>query len=344
MRARDDQTSLSGPEKAAVLIMSVGDAYASQLFAVMEADEIQEISQSMSELGPVSAVMVEQLFAEFSEKISTPNNLVGTPEATERLLKKVMGKERGDKIMNSVQTSGYDTMWTMLEDVNEQLLANYLKNEYPQTVAVILTKLRPKHAAKVMAALPESLSLEVVDRMLDMDSVTKEVSDDVEETLRREFISTLSKSENKDSHEAVAEIINSLDRSTENRLMARLEESDQDAANKIKKLMFTFDDLTKVDAAGIQTLLRVVEKKTLIVALKGASESLKWKFLENMTQRTEQMMQDDLAAMGPVRLREVDEAQAKIVAIAKDLFAKSEIIFSDDGESELIYQGVGNRG
>ena len=337
MRVRDDYRSLSGREKAAVLLMSVGNSYATQLLAAMEDKEISELSQSMSELGTVSAVIVEQLFVEFSERISAPGDLIGTPESTERLLKKVIGEERGDKIMNTVGSPDDDTMWDKLESVNEQLLANYLKNEYPQTIAVVLTKLRPDHAAKVMASLPESLSFEVVDRMLDMDAVKKEVVDDVEEILRREFISTLETSDNRDSHEAVAEIINGLDRSTENRLMTMLEEQDQGAANKIREFMFTFDDLANLDTAGFQTLLRSIDKKTLAVALKGTSEALKATFLENMSERAEQIMQDDLAAMGPVRLREVDEAQAEIVALAKNLSANGELVFSGGDDNELIY-------
>ena len=338
MRVRDDYHSLTGKDKAAVLMLSLGDEFAAKLFANMEAVEIRQLSQSMSELGTVSAVIVEQLFVEFSEKISSPGDLIGTPESTDRLLKKVIGQERGDKIMNSVQGPEGRTMWEKLDNINEQLLANYLKNEYPQTVAVVLAKLQPEHAAKVMASLPESMSIEVVNRMLDMDSVQKEVVDEVEETLRREFISTIDKSDNRDSHEAVAEIINGLDRSTENRLMNMLDERNRDAADKIRELMFTFDDLANIDSAGIQTLLRVVEKKTLTIALKGASEALKWAFFDNMSERAEQMMQEDIAAMGPVRLREVDEAQADIVAIAKDLSTKGEITIAggtDDGE--LVY-------
>ena len=225
-----------------------------------------------------------------------------------------------------------------MNNINEQLLANYLKNEYPQTVAMVLAKLRPKQTAKVIANLPKSISMEVVNRMLDMDSVQKEVVDEVEETLRSEFISTIDKSDNRDSHEAVAEFINGLDRSTENRLMNMLDERNRDAADKIRELMFTFDDLTKINSAGIQTLLRIVEKKTLVIALKGASDTLKRAFFDNMSERAEQMMQEDIAEMGPVRLREVDEAQGAIVTIAKDLSTRGEIAIaggSDDGN--LVY-------
>jgi flagellar motor switch protein FliG len=338
MRVRDDYRSLTGKDKAAVLMLSLGDEFAAKLFAHMEDVEIQELSQSMSELGTVSAVIVEQLFLEFSEKISSPTDLISTPENTERLLKQVIGPERDNTIMSAVQDPKGRTMWEKLGNINEPLLANYLKNEYPQTVAVVLAKLQPEHAARVMASLPESMLMEVVNRMLDMDSVQKEVVDEVEETLRREFISTIDKPDNRDSHEAVAEIINGLDRSTENRLMTLLDERNRESANKIRELMFTFDDLTKIDSAGIQTLLRVVEKKTLAIALKGASDTLKWSFFNNMSERAAQMMQEDIAAMGPVRLHEVDEAQGVIVAIAKDLSTKGEIAItggSDDGK--LIY-------
>jgi flagellar motor switch protein FliG len=338
MRVRDDYRSLTGKEKAAVLMLSLGDEFVAKIFNNMEDIEIRELSQSMSELGTVSAVIVEQLFIEFSEKISMPGDLIGTPESTERLIKKVIGQERGDQIMKGVQGPEGRTMWEKLYNINEQLLANYLKNEYPQTIAVVLAKLQPEHAAKVMASLPESLSMEVVNRMLDMDSVQKEVVDEVEETLRREFISTLDKSDNRDSHEAVAEIINGLDRSTENRLMNMLDERNRDSADKIRELMFTFDDLAKIDAAGIQTLLRIVEKKTLAIALKGASDTLKWAFFDNMSERAEQMMQEDIAAMGPVRLREVDEAQAEIVSVAKKLSTNGEIAITGGGDDgELIY-------
>lgn len=338
MRLRDDYRSLTGREKAAVLVLSVGDTFSAKLFASMEDDEIRVISQSMSELGTVSSVIVEQLFTEFTEQISTTSDLIGTPESTERLLRKVIGEERGEKIMDGVRGPEGLTMWDQLDNVNEQQLANYLKNEYPQTIAVVMAKLKPEHAAKVIESLPESLSMEVIDRMLNLESVKKEVFDDVEETLRREFISTVSKQDTRDTHEAVAEIINGMDRNTESKLMNMLEERDRGTADKIRKLMFTFEDLTNIDAAGIQTLVRSVEKKQLTIALKGASENVRWAFLDNMSERAEKLMHEDINNLGPIRLREVDEAQAEIVSIAKELAARGEIIIgSPDGDDEIIY-------
>lgn len=338
MRVRDDYRSLSGREKAAVLMLSLGEEHAAKVFTNMEDEEIRELSQSMAALGTVSSVIVEQLFVEFTDRISSTGDLIGTPESTERLLKKVIGQERGDQIMDGLRGPEGRTMWEKLEHVNEQVLANYLKNEYPQTVAVVLAKLNSDHAAKVIACLPETFSMEVINRMLSMDAVQKEVVDDVEETLRKEFISNLSRAESRDSHEAVAEILNGLDRPTETRMMTMLEERNRGAAEKIRELMFTFDDLAKIDSAGIQTLLREIEKEKLAIALKGASEELRWVFFDNMSDRAEKMIHEDIAAMGPIRLREVDEAQAEIVAIAKELSASGEIIISGkSGEEELIY-------
>ena len=338
MRLSNDYQTLTGHEKAAVLLLSVGDAYSAKLFASLEEDEIRMISQSMSELGAVSSVIVEQLFAEFAEQVATTGDLVNTPEITERILRKVREENPSDETMEQIASYEGHSMWEKLSNVSEQQLANYLKNEYPQTIAVVMAKLKPQHAAKVMEFLPETLSMEVIERMLDLESVKKEVFDDVEETLHREFISTLSRQDTRDSHEAVAEIINGMDRSTEAKLMNMLEETDSGAADKIRALMFTFEDLANINAAGIQTLVRSVDKKRLIIALKGASEKVRWAFFENMSERAEKLIHEDMHHLGPIRLREVDEAQAEILEIAKDLATRGEIMIGTSiNDDKTIY-------
>ena len=338
MRLSDDYQTLTGYEKAAVLLLSVGDAYSAKLFASLEEDEIRMISQSMSELGAVSSVIVEQLFVEFTEQVATTGDLVNTPEITERILRKVREENPGDETLEQIASYEGHSMWEKLSNVSEQQLANYLKNEYPQTIAVVMAKLKPQHAAKVMEFLPETLSMEVIERMLDLESVKKEVFDDVEETLHREFISTLSRQDTRDTHEAVAEIINGMDRSTEAKLMNMLEETDSGAANKIRSLMFTFEDLANINAAGIQTLVRSVDKKRLVIALKGASEKVRWAFFENMSERSEKLMHEDMHHLGPIRLREVDEAQAEILEIAKDLATRGEIMIGTSiNDDKTIY-------
>jgi len=338
-RVREDVKSLSGLEKSALFILSLGEEYAARIFSNMNDDEIKDLSQVMANLGNVSSNLVEKLFIEFAEQMSSSSGgTVGTLESTERLLMKVLDKSRVSNIMEDIRGPAGRTMWDKLANVNEAVLAAYLKNEYPQTVAVVISKIKPDHAARVLSQLPESFALEVITRMLRMESVQKDVLDDIERTLRNEFMSNLARTNRRDSHEAMAEIFNNLDRANEAKFMTALEERSKDAADKIKSLMFTFEDLSKLDGGSIQAVLRVADKAKLPTALKGASESIKDLFFSNMSERAGKLLREDISALGPVRLRDVEECQAHLVAVAKDLAAKGEIVIAKDTEEdELVY-------
>jgi flagellar motor switch protein FliG len=338
MRVREDYRTLTGPEKAAIMILSLGEEHAAKLFQHMDDEEIKEISQTMANLGTVSANLIERLFVEFAEQMSATGSLVGTYDSTERLLMKTLSKDKVDAIMEDIRGPAGRTMWDKLANVNENVLANYLKNEYPQTVAVVLSKIRAEHAGRVLTILPESFAMEVIMRMLRMEAVQKEVLDDVERTLRTEFMTNLARASRRDSHEMLAEIFNNLDRATEHRFIAALEERNRDSAERIKALMFTFEDLGKLDPSGVQAMLRAVDKSKLSIALKGASETLRDLFFTNMSERAGKMLREEMASMGPVRLRDVEEAQMLMVQTAKDLAARGEIVMSEGkGEDELIY-------
>ena len=338
MRIRDDYRGLTGPDKAAMMILAIGEENAVKLFTYMDDEEIKEISSSMANLGTISSNLVERLFSEFAEQISSTGSLVGSYESTERLLSKALDPDKVSQIMEEIRGPAGRTMWDKLANVNEVVLANYLKNEYHQTVAVVLSKIKSDHASRVLGALPESFAMEVIMRMLRMEAVQKEVLDDVERTLRNEFMTNLARTARRDSHEMMAEIFNALDRNTENRFMTLLEERNRDSAEKIKSLMFTFEDLQKLDPGGVQTLLRNVDKDKLGTALKGSSEQIKELFFSNMSERAAKILREDMNALGPVRLKDVDEAQMEMVNLAKDLAAKGEIIISEGGaEDELIY-------
>lgn len=338
MRVRDDFRSLTGPEKAAIMILAIGEENAVKLFSHMDDEEIKEISQTMANLGQVSSNLVERLFVEFAEQISSTGSLVGSYDSTERLLAKALDPDKVASIMEEIRGPAGRTMWDKLGNVNETVLANYLKNEYPQTVAVVLSKIKPDHASRVLSALPEDFAMEVVARMLRMDSVQKEVLDKVEETLRIEFMNNLARTNRRDSHEMMAEIFNNLDRQTENRFVAALEERNRDSAERIKALMFTFEDLSKLDPAGVQTLLRNVDKDKMGLALKGASDMLRDLFFSNMSERAAKILREDMDAMGPVRLRDVEACQMEMVNIAKDLAQRGDIMLADNkGDDELVY-------
>ena len=338
MQARDDMKALSGVEKAATLMLALGEDYSKPLWNVMHDDEIKEVSAAMSSLGPLTAKLVEKVLLEFASQLTTIGSLVGNFERTERMLINMLPEDRVNTIMEEIRGPAGRTMWDKLGNVNEQVLANYLKNEYPQTVAVVLAKIKPDHAARVLSLLPENFGMEVIMRMLRMEAVQKEVLDGVEKTLRTEFMSTLARTQRRDAHELMADIFNNLDRNAENRFMSALEERNRESAERIKQLMFTFEDLTRIDAAGIQTLLRNVEKDKLALALKGASDSIKDLFFKNMSERAGKMLREDMEAMGPVRLRDVDQAQSLIVAMSKELAASGQIVISEGREEdELVF-------
>jgi len=263
---------------------------------------------------------------------------VGTLDSTERLLTKVLGKDKVNQIMEEIRGPAGRTMWEKLGNVNEEILANFLQKEYPQTVAVVLSKIQSDHAARVLGMLPENFALEVIHRMLRMEAVQKEVLEDVEKTLRTEFMANLSRTQRRDSHELMAEIFNNMERSAETRFMDELSRSAPESAEKIRSLMFTFEDLAKLDPTAIQTLIRAVDKDKLPTALKGATETLRDLFFSNMSERAAKIMKEDMGAMGPVRLKDVEEAQQYIVSITKDLEGRGEIAISTGNEEdELIY-------
>jgi flagellar motor switch protein FliG len=329
MRVREDYRTLTGTEKTAIFLLSLGDEYTSKLFQHMNEEEIMEVSQTMANLGKVNSSVVERLFMDFAEQMSSTNSLIGTYDSTERLLNKAgISKDRINLIMEEIRGPAGRTMWEKLGNVNEDVLANFLQKEYPQTVAVVLSKISTEHAARVLALLPDGFALEVIHRMLRMEAIQKEVLDDVEKTLRTEFMANLAKTTRRDSHELMAEIFNSLDRGVEVRIMGSLEETAPEAAEKIRSLMFTFEDLAQVDPTAIQTIIRAVDKDKLPVALKGATDSLKDLFFSNMSERAAKIMREDIASMGPVRLKDVEEAQQYVVNVAKDLEGRGEIVLS----------------
>ncbi len=337
MRATDDTKQLTGPKKAAALMLALGEDQCARLFGMMHEDEIKEVSTAMAQLGTVRAEVIELLCREFAEGLGGAGNLVGTFESTERLLQRALPPDRANQVMEEIRGPAGRTMWDKLGNVHEAVLANYLKNEYPQTVAVVLSKIRAEHAARVLSLLPDSFSIEVVMRMLRMESVQKDVLDGVERTLRAEFMSNLARSTRRDAHEMMADIFNNLDRAAETRFIAALEERNRESADRIKALMFTFDDLGRLSPIAVQGLLRAIEKDKLPLALKGASEKLREMFFNNLSERAGKMLRDDIEALGPVKLRDVDEAQATIVALAKDMAAQGQIEISEGKDEELVY-------
>ena len=337
MSAGASYDALSGAEKASIMMLALNDADAGKLLGLLDHQEVMEISQTMAVLGRVEAGVVEQLLKEFGERLAHNGGVMGGFDATEKLLLRVLDADRVAGIMQEIRGPAGRTVWDKLAHVNEAVLASYLKNEYPQTVAVVLSRIEPAHAARVLTNLPEDFATEVVMRMLRMEVVQREILADVEQTLRAEFMSNLARTNRRDNLELMAEIFNYFDRGTETRFINALKDRNQETADRIKALMFTFEDLAKLDAAGVQTLMRSAGNDRIVIALKGASEQLRELFFKNMSERAAKIMRDDMQATGPVRLRDVEEAQQFLVNMAKELAASGEIMLLDGKDDELVY-------
>lgn len=329
---------INGIQKAAILLMSVDEEVATKMFAMLTEEEVKEISQQMVSLGNVDYSIIEDVITEFYESMGEGRGIMGNMTNAEKLLAKAFGAEKVATILEDISGPAGRNTWEKLNNVSELVLASYLKNEYPQTAALVLSKIRPAQAAKVLVVLPDDFSLEVMQRMLTLEPVKREVLNEIEKTLQVEFVSNLSAAKQVDSFEVMAEVFNNFDRAHEAKFMEMLENQDAESAQRIRDLMFTFDDLAKLDNAGIQVILRQADKDKLAVALKGANDAIRELFFKNMSERAAKIMREDMESRGPVRMKEVDEAQMNVVTLAKSLADAGEIKIPDGSEEEeLVY-------
>ncbi|MEN9932927.1 MAG: hypothetical protein RIS17_1500 [Pseudomonadota bacterium] len=328
----------TGAQRAAALLLALGKERSAPVWSQLTQDEIMELSAAIANLGRVPANVVEHVLLRFASELSSISSLHGSFESAERLLDGLLPAEQIAAIMEDIRGPSGRTMWDKLSNVSESVLAGYLRHEHPQTIAVIFHKLKSDHAARILAELPPELSVDVVLRMLRTDTVQKEVIQEVEETLRHEFMNNLSRAQRRDPHEAIAEVFNALDRQTEEQLLGALETKAPDAAERIRALMFTFEDLAKLLPASIQVLVRNADKRDMALALKGAPEEIKMVFFNGMTERAGKLLREDIAGMGPVRARECEEAQTRLVRLAKALTDRGEIVLVDPkAEESIIY-------
>lgn len=334
------KSKIAGPRKAAIFMLAIGEQRAAQLFSYMDDFEIRDVSREMAALQRINGDEMEQTITEFADTVGTDGaGLTGGWNTTERYLRSFLKEDRVKELMDEMRGPAGRTMWEKLANVSEEVLANYLINEYPQTVAVIISRIKASHAAKVLSVLPEDLAVEVMQRILVMDNVPREVLEAVEESLKSEFMRNLAQKNTRDSHELMAEIFNNFDRTNEGRFMGILEKTNPEDAQQIREMMFTFDDILKTDDKGIQTILReFTDKDMLSLALKGAKPEMRDKFMANMSERAAKILREDMEAMGPVKVKDVDEAQLKIVAVAKTLADKGEIVIISgvEGQEEFI--------
>lgn len=322
----DGMQLLTGPQRVAALLMLIGEEDAKALWSELDDAEIRKVCLAMGELGPVKGETVAQIVQDFVAGCGAATPVTGSLERAQELLARVFPAERVTAIMADVKgvTSGRQ-VWRRLADVPPATLAGFLRDEYPQTVAVVLSRLGTEQGGRILALLPDDLAVDVIDRLLRLGEVKPEAIEKIEDMLHREFLANGIPKPKRDTYEVMAERFDSFDRQTEARFLAALERADKDTAQRIREKMLTFEDLLKLDAAGIQTLMRQIDKDVLGRALKGATEDARSFFLANMSSRAGKNLQEDMEALGSIRLKEVEDAQGRIVQIAKALSTRGEI-------------------
>lgn len=327
---------LKGYEKAAIVLMSMDEAAVSDMLKGLHDDELEALATAFSRLQKVPKEQVEEVMSDFNKQVSTSDEYVyGDEEFLKKAMEKAVGPQKAREIIGRSLESF--TGIESLRRLDAKTIANFLKGEHPQTLALILSNIDPEQASQVVPLLPEEYQAEIILRMASMDGVPPAVLKEVEEVIRNNFQdAAISRDRAAGGLEAVANILNLVDKGSEERIMGAVDSKDPDLAEAIRKLMFVFEDLARVDDKSIQTLLKEISTDELAVALKSVSEEVKQAFFRNMSERAAQIMQEDMEAKGPVRLSEVERAQQEIIKVARNLEAEGKIILGKGGE-EIAY-------
>lgn len=319
IQTRSRAHELSGPQKAAILMITIGSDAAAYVFQNLGPDEIEEISREIVAMRNVNSETIYDVLREFHQMVLAQEYIaVGGSNFAQEILEKALGEDDAMGIIKKVQRSLQVKGFNVLKDVDPNQLLSFIQKEHPQTIAFVLTQLNPVQAASLLADLPPNLQNEVVFRFATMERVTPETIQSVERVLesRVDFTAGASKI---GGVKSVAEILNLVGTTAEKSILGNLSEQDPELATEIKNLMFVFDDVIYLDDRSVQKVLREVDNKELALALKHCNPEVKKRILANLSERAAQMVEEEMNYMGPVRLREVEEAQQHIVDIIRKL-------------------------
>ncbi|AMK11152.1 MAG: flagellar motor switch protein FliG [Pseudodesulfovibrio sp.] len=328
----------SGPQKTAIVLLALGEKFTGEVFKRMERNEIAAVSKAMLETESVPKEEVLQVLKEYNEALAYGAELlVGGPEQVKRLLTQSLDAETAKYIMDSLDLDTGPTPFQELENVSPRILAQILRNEHPQTLALILGHLHPDQAAELIQNLPAGVRAEVLMRLAKLEAVAEEMLMEVDKVLQSQLIAMGGKEGKKvGGVNAVAEILNAVDRNTEEEVLSEIEEESTQMAEDIRNLMFVFEDVKGIDDIAIRELLKEVSNEDLTVALKGASEDLREKFFKNLSERASAMIKEDLEIMPPKKLSEVEAAQQSIVKTVRRLEDEGKIVISRGGSDVFI--------
>jgi len=337
--AEKKDKKLTGSQKAAILMLALGEQVAAELIKYLNADEVKKLGIEMSNLRGVDPKTTTEVLTEFSDQFQDSEAIrVLGEEYFRQLLPNALGPEKAQDVIKSIEKEKEKIPFKNIRDMDAKLLANFLRAEHPQTIALVLAHLGEEKSAQVLYHLPTGLQFEVINRIVNLETVPTEIVREVDDALENELLSLGGEMQQiLGGVRKVAEILNRCDRRTSDSILQAMEEADAETAEKVRKLMFVFDDLVAVPDVGIRELLKEVDNKDLVVALKTASEELKQKIFRNLSKRAAQILEEDLAVLGPVRLSEVETAQQRIIEVARRLEKEGRIILAGgEGGDALV--------
>ncbi|MFN3659680.1 MAG: flagellar motor switch protein FliG [Brevinematales bacterium] len=335
---RDKKKPLTGREKAAIFLVSIGPEVSAEIFKHLKEDEVEELTFEIARIDKVDPEDRDAVLMEFQELMMAQDFIInGGVDYAREVLERALGTQKAVDIINRLTSSLQTKPFDFIRRADPAHLINFIQNEHPQTIALILSYLDPQKAASILSALPHEIQADVAKRIATMDRTSPEILREVERVLERR-LSTLASEDFTQAGgiDAVVAILNSSDRTTERNIIEALEEDDPDLAEEIKKKMFVFEDIVTLDDRSIQKVLRHVENNDLAKALKAVDAEVQDKVFRNMSKRAAQMLKEDMEYMGPIRLKDVEEAQQKIVNIIRKLEEQGEVVLSRNAEDEII--------
>jgi flagellar motor switch protein FliG len=324
---------MDGYEKAAIFLMTIGEDSASEIVKSLNVRDVGKLSAHMTRLKSVSKATVDDVLREAKGMVSTGDMYFGGDEFVKKVLSKGLGEEGASKIMEIASKEG---PLDSLKWVDPRTLSNFLLSEHPQTAALIISLLEPVQAAEVVSLLPNDLKSDVSMRIATTEMIPESAIEELKDVLKGQLDMSRGKNKKLGGTKKIAEILNFCERSTEQLVLEKIEEQKPEVADSIRKFMFVFDDLVRVDDKGIQMILKETTTEELCLALKTASESLKEKIFRNMSQRAGQILKEEIQAKGPVRISDVEKSQQNIVKVARRLEAEGKIVMAGRGGEEIV--------
>lgn len=332
------EKKIDGKRKAAILMVALGPEKAAQVMKHLDEDVVEQIVVEIAGIGKVSPEERKQVLEEFVSLVKAKEMIAeGGLEYARKVLEKAFGPERARKIIERLMANLQVKPFSFIKNADPIQLVNFLQNEHPQTIAVVLSYLEPALAAQILGALPDNLQVEVLKRVALLERTSPEIVREIEKNLEKRIAGFVSQTYSKvGGIDTAAEIMNNMDRSTEKKIMDRMMQESPELAEEIRRRMFVFEDILKLDDRSVQLVLREVDMRDLALALKGASDELKEKIMKNMSKRAAALLKDEMEYMGPVRLKDVEEAQQKIINVIRRLEEAGEIVIARGGGEELI--------